>query len=178
MKRESGFTLLEVLIAMLVGSIGLLGTIAVQQAIITASKNANDAAIAMRLASQKTEEIYSRSSDTQTADQLNGLGSLSSAPGGNPKWYPTDGTGARIPEYVDAGGISLRDAGGYPILPTQLTQPSDQANAFARYRWRRQWKVANTGVGLPYVISVIVTYSNDVGDPKTTRLDIERRKGW
>ena len=47
-----------------------------------------------------------------------------------------------------------------------------------RYRWRRQWRVANTGQGLPYVISVIVTYNNDVGDPKTTRLDLERRKAW
>ena len=47
-----------------------------------------------------------------------------------------------------------------------------------RYRWRRQWKVVNTGVGLPYVISVIVTYDNDVGVPKTTRLDVERRKSW
>jgi hypothetical protein len=31
---------------------------------------------------------------------------------------------------------------------------------------------------LPYVVSVIVTYSNDAGDPKTTRLDLERRKSW
>ncbi len=171
MRREQGFTLLEVLIAMLVGSVGLLGTIAVQQAIIAASKNANDAAIAMRLASQKTEELYSRSSETPIADQLNGLGSLATFAGAAPKWYPRDGGGGPIPEFVDAGGVFLRETStGLPRLP----QPAE----VGRFRWRRQWKVVNTGVGLPYVISVIVTYDNDVGTPKTTRLDIERRKGW
>ena len=59
---------------------------------------------------------------------------------------------------------------GYAITP----QPGE----LGRYRWHRQWKVANTGVGLPYVISVIVTYNNDTGDAKTTRLDLERRKSW
>ena len=49
MKREAGFTLLEVMVSMLIGTIGLMGTIAVQQSIISASKNANDAAIAMQI---------------------------------------------------------------------------------------------------------------------------------
>ena len=57
MKRNSGFTLIEVMVAMLLGAIGLLGTLAVQQAVIGASKMANDAAIALRLASQKLEEF-------------------------------------------------------------------------------------------------------------------------
>jgi len=47
------------------------------------------------------------------------------------------------------------------------------------YRWQRQWKVVGKDTpGLPYVISVIVTYNNDSGTPKTTRLDLERRKSW
>jgi len=170
MKRESGFTLVEVLIAMLIGTIGLLGTIAVQQSIISASKNANDAAIAMRLASQKIEELTSRSTDTQTADQLSGLFPLSSLAGTLPKWWPTDASGAQVPQYVDAEGIYLQDSNGFPIPP----QPAQ----LGRYRWRRQWRVTNTGTGLPYVISVIVTYDNDMGVPKTTRLDLERRKSW
>ncbi|MBN2576726.1 MAG: prepilin-type N-terminal cleavage/methylation domain-containing protein [Deltaproteobacteria bacterium] len=170
MKRDDGFTLLEVLVAMLIGTIGLLGTIAVQQSIISASKNANDAAVAMRLASQKIEELYSRSSDTQVADQLNGLGVISTYAGDVPIWYPKDASGQQIPEHVDAEGQYLRDGGGYAILP----QPGE----LGRYRWRRQWKVVDTGVGLPYVISVIVSYTNDVGEIKTTRLDLERRKSW
>lgn len=171
MRRDDGFTLVEVLIAMLIGTIGLLGTIAVQQAIIAASKNANDAAVAMRLASQKTEELYSRGAETPIADQLNGLGTIATFAGAPPKWYPRDAGGEAIPEYVNAEGVYLRDPdSGLPRLP----EPTE----LGRYRWRRQWKVVNTGVGLPYVISVITTFDNDVGTPKTTRLDVERRKSW
>jgi prepilin-type N-terminal cleavage/methylation domain-containing protein len=170
MKRDAGFTLIEVLIAMLIGTIGLMGTIAVQQSIMSASKTANDAAIAMRLASQKMEELYSRSTDTQAADGLSGLLPLSYLAGAAPRWWPTDAGYQQVPEYVDSQGFFLRDNNGFAIPP----QPSE----VGRYRWRRQWKVADSGSGLPYVISVIVTYSNDVGDPKTTRLDLERRKSW
>jgi type IV pilus modification protein PilV len=164
--RDDGFTLLEVLIAMLVGTIGLLGTIAVQQAIITASKNANDAAVAMRLASQKIEELTSRTTDTQAADLVTGLAPIATQAGQTPNWLPS----ATVPEHVDAEGTVLRDINGVPIAP--------QGVDLGRYRWRRQWKVVNTGTGLPYVISVIVTYDNDMGDAKTTRLDLERRKSW
>jgi prepilin-type N-terminal cleavage/methylation domain-containing protein len=168
MKNEAGFTLLEVMVAMLIGTIGLLGTIAVQQAIIAASKNANDAAVAMRLATQKLEELSSRSTDTQLADMASGLFRIATA---DPTaWSPTDGSGNAIPEYVDAEGMFLRDSDGFATVPP--------ANQLGRYRWHRQWKVTDTGPGLPYVISVIVTYDNDIGTPKTTRLDLERRKSW
>jgi len=170
MRRESGFTLVEVLVAMLIGTIGLLGTIAVQQAMINASKNANDAAIAMRLASQKMEELYSRRTETMAADQTAGLFPISSPAGSPPKWWPVDESGAMVPEYVDAEGAYLRDVDGFALPP--------QANDLGRYRWRRQWKVSDSGPGLPYVISVIVSYTNDIGDVKTTRLDLERRKSW
>ena len=165
MKRDAGFTLLEVMISMLIGTIGLMGTIAVQQSIISASKNANDAAIAMRLASQKLEELSAMNTDTPGADTNIGLRPIATN-----TWAPKDASGAAIPEYVDAEGNYLRDSSGYAITPA--------ANQLGRFRWHRQWKIVNTGVGLPYVISVIVTYSNDVGDAKTTRLDLERRKSW
>jgi prepilin-type N-terminal cleavage/methylation domain-containing protein len=170
MKKDAGFTLLEVMIAMLIGTIGLLGTIAVQQSIINASKNANDAAIAMRLATQKLEEIASRNTDDQNTDLSIGLFPMVNT--ADPAaWSPTDSGGAAIPEQVDAEGYYLRDAGGvYARLPT----PSE----LGRYRWQRRWKVVNTGIGLPYVVSVIVTYFDDNGTPKTTRLDMERRKSW
>jgi type IV pilus modification protein PilV len=170
MRREEGFTLLEVLIAMLVGTIGLLGTIAVQQAIISTSKNANDAAVAMRLATQKMEELTSRNTDTQGADLASGLAPIATQPGQTPIWLPTNAGGEQIPESVDAEGAYLRDANGFARAP--------ETQEMGRYRWRRQWRVVNTGQGLPYVISVIVTFDNDVGDAKTTRLDLERRKSW
>jgi type IV pilus modification protein PilV len=150
-KVSAGFTLLEVMIALILGTIGLLGTMAVQQVIVTASKNANDSAIALRLASQKVEELSSRSTDTQSTDSAHGLAPIAST-----TWSTA--------ENVDAQGV---------ILATTLT---DQ-NRYL-YRWQRRWKVANTGIGLPYVISVAVTYLNDSGVAKTTRLDLERRKTW
>jgi prepilin-type N-terminal cleavage/methylation domain-containing protein len=171
MKRDSGFTLIEVLIAMLVGTIGLMGTIAVQQSIISASKNANDAAVAMRLAVQKLEEFSSRTTEPPLADQKVGGAGLFPIATTNPlAWSPTDGGGNSIPEYVDAEGLVLRDGGGVPLVPP--------ATQLGRYRWQRRWKVANSGPVNPYVISVIVTYNNDVGTPKTTRLDLERRRSW
>lgn len=165
MKRDAGFTLLEVMISMLIGTIGLMGTIAVQQSIISASKNANDAAIAMRLASQKLEELSAMNTDSPGADAVIGLAAIATN-----TWRPVDAFGTAIPECVDAEGSYLRDPSGYAITPA--------ASQLGRFRWQRQWKIVNTGPGLPYVISVIVTYSNDVGAPKTTRLDLERRKSW
>jgi prepilin-type N-terminal cleavage/methylation domain-containing protein len=170
MRRQAGFTLVEVLIAMLIGTVGLLGTIAVQQAIVNASRNANDAAVAMRLASQKTEELISRIADTKNSDMNYGLGSIAPPIGSTPVWHPLV-DGVSMPEYVDAQGEPLRDNTGKLIVPTET-------NGGLAYRWRRQWRITNTGVSLPYVISVIVTYDNDMGDARTTRLDVERRKSW
>ena len=164
MRRDAGFTLVEVMVSMLIGTIGLLGTIAVQQAIIASSKNANDAAVAMRLATQKLEELSGRATDSQTADvgSYNGLFAVSTT--NSASWAPI--------EYVDAEGQYLRDPAN-PTVP--IVPPSAQ---LGRYRWYRQWRVFNRGPGMPYVISVIVTYNNDVGAPKTTRVDLERRKSW
>jgi len=167
MRHDAGFTLVEVMVSMLIGSVGLLGTIAVQQSISSASKNANDAAVAMRLTAQKLEELSSRNTSTsQAADVTIGLAPLAKIS----NWLPLDAGLKPVPEYVDAEGNALRDASGIPMVPN--------SSNLGRYRWRRQWKVVDTGHNLPYVVSVIVTYSNDIGDPKTTRLDMERRKSW
>ncbi len=173
---KAGFTLLEVLIAMLVGTIGLLGTVAVQQAILSSSKNANDAAIAMRLAQQKLDELSSRNTDTAAADMAIGLKPLSTASNATPRWWPENASNQPVPEYLNAEGVCLCETNGRPKvpLPAQL----------GAYRWRRQWKVVDlndptpANPALPYVISVIVSYNNDVGDTKTTRIDLERRKAW
>jgi prepilin-type N-terminal cleavage/methylation domain-containing protein len=171
MRRESGFTLLEVMIAMIIGTIGLLGTLAVQQTIISASKNANDAAVAMRLATQKLEELSSRNTESQLADMRGGLFPIAlGAWMPIDTWMPTDASGTRIPEYVDAEGVPKRDSDGFVTIPP--------ASQLGRYRWHRQWKVIDTGPGAPYIISVIVSYDNDVGTPKITRYDLERRKSW
>jgi len=144
----------------------LMGTIAVQQSIISASKNANDAAIAMRLASQKMEELSNRNTDTQVTDSVMGL-LFMATDSSTVQWYPSN----TLPEYVDAEGHVLRDsATGQARAPL----PAETG----KNRWHRQWRVVNTGNALPYVISVIVTYDDDQGSPKTVRLDMERRKSW
>lgn len=166
-RRDSGFTLVEVMIAMLIGTVGLLGTLAVQQTITTASKSANDTAIAMRLASQKLDELSSRSTDTQASDALFGLKKMVTDWAG---WWPHIAS-TSVPEYVNAEGVCLCDVSGTPQVPT--------GGNFGTYRWRRQWKVLDpNATGQPYVISVIVSYYNDAGATKTTRLDLERRKTW
>lgn len=167
MKRDAGFTLVEVMVAMLIGTIGLLGTIAVQQAIVGASKNANDAAVATRLATQKLEELSSRGTDTELADQTSGLATIVAANAQD--WSPKAG-GVSVPEYVNSEGVALYGADGTPAPPVPYLA--------ARFRWQRRWKVTNSGTFLPYVISVIVTYDNDAGVPKTVRVDLERRKSW
>lgn len=58
--RAAGFTLVEVMIAILLAMIGLMGTLAIQQTVLSATQNANDGQIAMRLASQTMEEFNAR----------------------------------------------------------------------------------------------------------------------
>ena len=58
--KDAGFTLIEVMVALLIAMIGLMGTVAVQQTILNATANANDGAVALRLASQTMEELQAR----------------------------------------------------------------------------------------------------------------------
>jgi prepilin-type N-terminal cleavage/methylation domain-containing protein len=163
MKRNSGFTLVEVLVALLLGAIGLLGTLAVQQAVIAASKSANDASVALRLASQKLEEFSTVLTTgppppnviPPNVDQFQSPTAIAN-PVGVVTW--------QAPTYVNSEGA-------------QLTVAPTGANV-AAYRWTRRWRVLNLGFAQPYVISVTVTYATDTGNPKTVRLDMERRKSW
>jgi hypothetical protein len=143
--------LLEVMVALLLGMIGLIGTVAVQQALLRATQNSNDAMIAMRLASQRMEQfnVAQTSNGPPIIDELAARATET-------------GTIWSTPEYLDANGGC----------------PTGTATWTAACRWRRQWMVTNTGVALPYNISVQVTYSLDGGNPKVVRLDGERRKAF
>jgi prepilin-type N-terminal cleavage/methylation domain-containing protein len=150
-KPQAGFTLVEVLVALLLGTVGLIGTMAVQQAVIGASKAANDSAVALRLAGQRLEEFNT---------VLTTGAPLNASPLPNTDQMAALATGTwSDPTYLNAEGMTA-------------TAPTPE------YRWIRSWRVVNLGASLPFVISVTVTYATDTGDPKTVRLDMERRKSW
>ncbi len=151
---DGGFTLLEVMVALLVAMVGLMGTVAVQMTVLSGSQSANDSGVAMRLATQKMEEFNARTVRLATEDLMAGIASRTSP-------CPWSAGAAGPAEYLDANGI--RNPAG-----TQTPQ----------YRWMRRWCVLDRGVGLPYNVSVEVMYSQDSGLPKIVRLDMERRKAW
>lgn len=55
-RAAAGFTLLEVMVSLVLATVGLLGTVAVQQTMFNATANAGDAAVATRLALRAMEE--------------------------------------------------------------------------------------------------------------------------
>jgi prepilin-type N-terminal cleavage/methylation domain-containing protein len=113
-RAQAGFTLLEVLMAMLVAMVGLIGTVAVQSAVMRATANANDAQIAMRLASKTLEEFATRKTQANPfTDML--------APIANGQWS--------APIYLDAqahvGAQSARNrwAVSTRVSDTGVAQP-------------------------------------------------------
>lgn len=88
---QAGFTLIEILIAVLVAMVGLLGTVAVQQAGMNAAMNVNDAQVAMRLGTMMLEQFNTRR--TQAAPFIDLLA-------------PVTGTDWGAPVFLDAQGRS------------------------------------------------------------------------
>jgi hypothetical protein len=142
--------MIEMMVALAIGMIGLLGTVAVQQATLRAAQSSGDASTAMRLATQRMEQfnVATTSAGPPIIDELAAratecAGSWSTA------------------EFIDAIGLCATG--------TQTWTPV--------CRWQRQWMVRNLGAGQPYNISVQVTYDMD-GTSKVVRIDTERRKSF
>ncbi len=149
--HDAGFTLLEVMMALAIGMIGLIGTVAVQQALLRATQNSNDAMIAMRLASQRLEQ-FSVAVTTVGPPAVDELAARALETGD--AWSAA--------EYLDANGV----------CSTGTTTWTSTC------RWKRQWRVKNTGLNLPYNISVQVAYGTDASNNRIVRLDSERRKSF
>jgi len=154
-KRDSGFTLLEVLIAVLIGMIGLMGTVAIQQTVLNATQSANDSQIAMRLAQQTAEELQVRVTIPSAVATPTDL--LQPIADGLPHAF-IDGSG---------GASTFLDVRGTP-----------NATQTAQNRFERSITVTNPGANLPYQIVVVVRYALQTGQPRQIRLDLERRKNW
>ena len=75
-RGERGFTLIEVMMALLVAMIGLIGSVAFQHTILRATAIANDAQVATQLAMRTMEELNTRR--TQPAPFVDALGPLAS----------------------------------------------------------------------------------------------------
>lgn len=73
-RSAAGFTLIEVMVALLIASIGLLGTVAFQHTIMSATASANDAQVANHLCARAAEELNTR--QTQAAPFVDALGPL------------------------------------------------------------------------------------------------------
>ena len=141
---ESGFTLIEVLVGLLVAMVGLIGTVAFQHTVLRATAVANDAQVATQLATRTMEELNTRR--TQASPFVDALGPIASG-----VWT--------TPVYLDSRGNS-------------------SAAQSATARWQMRSRVTDTGIAQPYNISVEVSYALDTEVPKTTRIDVERRKTW
>ncbi len=185
MKRDDrGFTLIEVMIALLIGMIGLLGTVAIQQTMLRATANANEASVAMRLAMQKLEE----------------LNALTTTPG-----PPVVDELALIERDAVCGNANVAAAAGGPECMVTCGPPANEwcvdfvdadggttsATETPTFRFRREWQVVNLNnpavvPALPYNITVKVIYGLDIPDPdgtgpagpRTIQLDSERQKQW
>jgi prepilin-type N-terminal cleavage/methylation domain-containing protein len=68
----AGFTLLEIMVSLLLVTVGLMGTVAVQQTMFNATSNAGDAAVATRLAMRAMEELDAKtvSAGPPVVDQM------------------------------------------------------------------------------------------------------------
>jgi type II secretory pathway pseudopilin PulG len=90
--------MLEVLVAILLAMIGLMGTLAVQQTVLSATANSNDAQVALRLATRALEEFNARrtSAGPPIVDLL--------APIAGSEWSP--------PVYLDASGQAQASPSG------------------------------------------------------------------
>lgn len=141
---DAGFTLLEVLIALLVAMVGLIGTVAFQHTILRATAAANDSQVATQLAMRTMEELNTRR--TQASPFLDALGPIATN-----AWT--------TPVYLNAQG---------------RTSAAWSGSA----RWRMRTRVTDLGPGRPYNLSVEISFSLDGNSPKTTRIDLERRKTW
>jgi type IV pilus modification protein PilV len=71
-RAQAGYTLIEIMVAMMLATIGLMGTLAVQMTVMNATSNTNDSAIATQLATQMLEELSARtlSAGPPVIDQL------------------------------------------------------------------------------------------------------------
>ncbi len=86
---EAGFTLLEVLVALLVAMVGLIGTVAFQHTVLRATLAANDSQIATQLAVRTMEELNTRR--TQAAPFIDALGPIATGAWTDPVFLDSQG---------------------------------------------------------------------------------------
>jgi Tfp pilus assembly protein PilX len=115
-QAQGGFTMMEVMMAMLLAMVGLMGTVAVQQTLLTATANAQDGAIALRLAGQAMEEFNSRLVQPGSP-AIDRMAAVATGQWSNPVWLEATGRPAQ------AQGPTARWRRRTRVIDLGLNQP-------------------------------------------------------
>jgi type IV pilus modification protein PilV len=134
-QRQEGFTLIEVLIAVVILTVGLLAVGTMQISAIRGNFMSGNTSIALSLASEKMEDLLNRRWDTTTDPDL-----IDTMTGNNGNLVTTVAGQTDHEENVSENGIV--GAGGF---------------------YRRIWNIADTASPMPTMkeVSVIVTWENN-----------------
>ena len=116
---EQGFTLLEVMMAVLIAMIGLLGTVAVQQTMVNAAASANNAQVAAQLAAQAMEQLGART--TQASPFVDMLGALADGQWTDPLYLDRMGRPSAERSETNRWRLRTRVTDVGPTRPYNLT---------------------------------------------------------
>jgi prepilin-type N-terminal cleavage/methylation domain-containing protein len=118
-RAEAGFTLLEVLVALLVAMIGLIGTVAFQHTILRAAAYANDAQIATQLATRTMEELNTRR--TQASPFVDAIGPIATGVWSTPVYLDAQGRQLPSPTALARWQMRTRVTDLGPARPYNLS---------------------------------------------------------
>ena len=116
---HAGFTLIEVLVAVLIAMVGLLGTVAVQQTMVTATASANNAQVAVQLAAQTMEQLGART--TQASPFVDMLGELANGNWSDAVYLDRMGRPADQASETNRWRLRTRVSDQGPARPYNLT---------------------------------------------------------
>lgn len=120
--RESGFSLIEVMVAMAILSVGILAVVQLQYANINGNTNANVITQEGLLAQLVMERLKSRSTPPTSGGSLNNVTFTGQAGGGyNANWSVSNPMGGSKSRLITVTVIHTGGVGGHPLTIRSLT---------------------------------------------------------